>query len=104
MVVIKGFPGRDRVTIRELAERLLILHNSCVGLVDRLVMQGLVGREVAAEDRRQVYVSLTSQGEQMLDQLAGSHQEELRRISGSLTQSIENLVKEGSEQFLLPGL
>jgi DNA-binding MarR family transcriptional regulator len=97
MVVIKGFPGRSRVTVGELAERLLILHHSAVGLVDRLAAQGLVEREVAEEDRRQVYVSLTPQGEQVLDQLAVYHQEELRRIGTNLAQSIEDLIKEEPE-------
>jgi DNA-binding MarR family transcriptional regulator len=97
MVVIKGFPGRSRVTVGELAERLLILHHSAVGLVDRLAAQGFVEREVAEEDRRQVYVSLTPQGEQVLDQLAVYHQEELRRIGTNLAQSIEDLIKEEPE-------
>ncbi len=97
MVVIKGFPGRNRVTVGELAERLLILHHSAVGLVDRLAAQGLVEREVAEEDRRQVYVSLTPLGEQVLDQLAVYHQEELRRIGTNLAQSIEDLIREDPE-------
>ena len=97
MVIIKGFPGRDRVTIGELAERLLILHHSCVGLVNRLVSQGLVSRETAEEDRRQVYVALTAQGEKMLDQLAAHHQEELRRIGINLTQSLETLLNQEPE-------
>ena len=62
LLAIKGFPGRDRVTIGELAERLQIRHHSAVGLVDRLVTQKLVAREAAADDRRQVYVRLTPAG------------------------------------------
>src|SRR5947208_1771613 len=84
MVIIKGFPNRDRVTIGEMAEWLLIRHHSAVGLVDRLVTQGLARRETADEDRRQVYVSLTTQGEQVLEQLAAHHREELRRVGSDL--------------------
>ncbi len=94
LVAIKGFPGRDQVTVGEMAERLLIAHHSAVGLVDRLVAQGLVSREVSSEDRRQVFVSLTLQGEQVLEGLAAHHREELRRIGSSLAQSIENLNKD----------
>ncbi len=92
MIVIKGFPNRDRVTVGELAERLLIRHHSAVGLVDRLAAQGLVEREVAQEDRRVVYISLTFQGEQILEQLAVHHREELRRIGSNLAQSLGELI------------
>src|SRR5262249_49506804 len=43
-------------TVGYLAERLMIEHNSAVGLVDRLVSQGLVERRPHQEDRRQVLV------------------------------------------------
>ncbi len=92
MVVIKGFPGRDRVTIGELAEWLLIRHHSAVGLVNRLVAQGLVERVGAEEDRRVVYISLTAQGEELLNQLVARHREELRRIGNSLAQSLQELI------------
>lgn len=35
LLAIKGFPGRDSVTIGELAEKLQVRHNSAIGLVDR---------------------------------------------------------------------
>lgn len=65
MLAIRGFPGRERVTIGELAERLQVLHHSAVGLVDRLAGQGLLQREQDIADRRAVYVSLTPLGEDM---------------------------------------
>src|SRR5688572_26743677 len=79
LLAIKGFPGRDRVTISELAERLQIRHHSAVGLVSRLVAQGLVTREQDSADRRQVYVALTESGTEMLERLTAAHREELRR-------------------------
>jgi DNA-binding MarR family transcriptional regulator len=91
LLAIKGFPGRDQVTIGELAERLQIRHHSAVGLVDRLVAQGLLAREPATDDRRQVYVLLTSQGEARLEQLSIAHKEELRRLGPQLSALLERL-------------
>src|SRR4051812_11627144 len=69
LLAIKGYPERDYITVGELAERLHIRHHSAVGLVDRMVEQGLVVRE-HGQDRRQVYVRLTAQGTEFLQQLA----------------------------------
>jgi DNA-binding MarR family transcriptional regulator len=91
LLAIRGFPGRDRVTISELAERLQIKHHSAVGLADRLVANGLVTREVSSGDRRQVHLTLTSRGEALLDQLAAAHKEELLRLEPELKELLRRL-------------
>ena len=91
LLTIAGFPGREQVTVSELAERLQIRHHSAVGLVDRLAAQALVVRESGELDRREVYISLTSQGSAILAQLTATHREELRRIGPQLNLLIEGL-------------
>ncbi len=59
LLAIRGFPGREQVTIGELAERLQIKHHSAVGLVNRLEAEGLIDRSTAPHDRRMVFISLT---------------------------------------------
>src|SRR5690349_21856592 len=86
LLVIKGTPGRDSVTINELAKLLLIKHNSAVGLVDRLESEGLVRRSVAPEDRRKVNVRLTRKGVRVFERLAAVHRDELRRIGPRLAE------------------
>src|SRR5512135_368937 len=63
LLFIIGYPGREQVTIGELAERLQIRHHSAVGLVDRLVEQGLVQRIQNQSDRRQVFITLSVGGQ-----------------------------------------
>lgn len=92
LLAIKGFPGRDRVTVRELAERLQIRHHSAVGLVDRLAAQGLVERQPDTTDRRQVYVALTPRGLELLARLSAAHRHELRRIGPHLHRLLEQLI------------
>lgn len=91
LLAIKGFPERDYVTIGELAERLQIKHHSAVGLVDRLVAQELVTREAATEDRRQVYITLTARGTELLSELTVAHKEELRRMGVTLQKLLEQI-------------
>ncbi|HVY23950.1 MAG TPA: MarR family transcriptional regulator [Steroidobacteraceae bacterium] len=96
LLAIKGFPGRDRVTIGELAERLQLRHHSVVGLVDRLARDKLVVR-APGKDRREVLVQLTDRGEQILADLSYIHRTELRQISPKLKLLLQEL-DHGHEQ------
>lgn len=91
LLAIKGFPGRDRVTVSELAERLQLRHHSTVELLDRLADLELIAREQSVADRRQVNVRLTTQGEQVLDNLSSAHEEQLRRIGPRLSALLNRL-------------
>lgn len=90
LLAIKGFPGRDQVTIGELAERLQLRHHSVVGLVDRLARDKLVAR-APGKDRREVLVQLTDRGEQILADLSYIHRTELRQISPKLKLLLQDL-------------
>lgn len=91
LLFIIGYPGREQVTISELAERLQIRHHSTVGLVDRLEEQGLVQRIQNQEDRRQVFIRLTEKGVSVLKGLANTHREELRNLAPQLCSMLEHI-------------
>lgn len=91
LLAIKGFPGRESVTIGELAERLQLRHHSAVGLVDRLVAEQLVARTPSAQDRRQVFVQLTRRGENLLGKLSSAHAEQLKRMGPELIFRLKQL-------------
>lgn len=91
LLAIKGFPGRDSVTVGELAERLQLRHHSAVGLIDRLVAEKLVLREPSAEDRRRVLIRLTPRGEKILEKLTSVHRAQLKRIGPEISQLLELL-------------
>jgi len=91
LLAIKGFPGRQPVTVGELAERLQVKHHSAVGLVDRLVADRHLRRVASSGDRRQVGLDLTPRGEAVLEQLSSTHREQLRRIGPQLSRLLESL-------------
>lgn len=84
LLAIEGFPGRNWVTIGELAEQMRIAHHSAVGLVDRMEALRLVRRVTAKEDRRRVQVLLTAKGLKLLEKLYRVHREELRSTGAKL--------------------
>jgi DNA-binding MarR family transcriptional regulator len=93
LLVIKGFRGRDYVSVGDLAERLQLRHHSAVGLVDRLSRQGLVRRTHSRVDRRRVEVRLTAKGEGKIERLSAAHLTELRQLGPGIRGLLESLPK-----------
>jgi DNA-binding MarR family transcriptional regulator len=89
LLAIEGFPGRNWVTIGELAEQMRIAHHSAVGLVDRMEAMRLVKRTAAREDRRRVRVTLTARGLKLLEKLYLVHREELRSSGPQLARVLQ---------------
>ena len=92
LLAIKGFPGRDRVTVGELAERLQLRHHSAVGLADRLASARLVARKRDTVDRRQVDLTLSARGQTVLEKLSAAHKEQLRRVGPEIELLLERLL------------
>ena len=62
-----------RLRMSELAERLLLSRSGVTRLVDRLVAQGLVEREICDTDRRGQWAALTDAGLDRLRAAAPTH-------------------------------
>ena len=93
MLVVRACPEGTRITINDLARQLIIKHNSAVGLVDRLVKEGLVRRAASTADRRKVELDLTPRGREVLARLAGTHRRELERIGPELRRLIADVLR-----------
>jgi DNA-binding MarR family transcriptional regulator len=91
LLQIKGYPGRERATIGELAERLQAKHHGVVALATRCESLGLIERKVSEEDRRVVYLRLSAKGSRALESLAQLHRDELRSLKGPLV--VRNLAE-----------
>ena len=81
---IKAASGGDTASMSQLADFLILRHNSTVGLIDRLEAAKLVVRAPDPEDRRRVLVRLTEAGERCLADLSAVHFAELERIRSEL--------------------
>jgi DNA-binding MarR family transcriptional regulator len=90
MLAIKTWPY-EAMTMKDLAEQLLLTHHAAVQLVNRLAKSGLAERRPSPEDRRSVLLRLTSKGEALLDDLASKHLEEMLRQEPALTSSLRRL-------------
>lgn len=92
LLVLKALRPPERPTIRAIAERLQIRHNSAVELAQRSVECGLVERGTGERDRREASLRLTRRGERVLRRLSLAHRDELRSAAPALAFVLEALV------------
>jgi DNA-binding MarR family transcriptional regulator len=95
LLALKGLPTELRPTIRTLAERLQLRHNSTVELVQRSIESGLVQRKASPLDGREVLLSITARGERLLRSLSIAHRTEMRSAAPALIRSLEALLASG---------
>jgi DNA-binding MarR family transcriptional regulator len=96
LLALKGLIQQERVTIRDLAERMQLRHHSVVGLINRLVDRKLIERRRGEHDRRQVYIHLTAKGDALLRKLAIYHRGELQASGPALVTALQALMGESS--------
>jgi DNA-binding MarR family transcriptional regulator len=88
LLAIKGHGGDGAMSVGDLAEHLLVRHNSAVELVNRLVSARLVARVADKADRRRVTLALTAKAEKILAELSAAHLAELRRSGPLLVELV----------------
>jgi DNA-binding MarR family transcriptional regulator len=98
LLAIRGLPRGLEPTISRLAERMQLNHNSMVELVDRCEERNLLTRVRSGTDRRQVTLSISSEGESLLRRLGGAARQELRNIGPMLVESVLRLTKESQRR------
>jgi DNA-binding MarR family transcriptional regulator len=95
LLAVRGLPDALKPTIGALAERMQLQHHSTVELIDRLVDRGFLCRLRATDDRRQVLVKLTHDGEEFLEKLSRHHLQELQSVGPTFVKVLQSLI-EGS--------
>jgi DNA-binding MarR family transcriptional regulator len=96
LLAIKGLPAGAKPNIRVLAERMQLQHHSTVELIDRLVDRGFLCRLRASDDRRQVLVKLTDDGEEFVQNLAHRHWQELQSVGPRLVEVMRSLLAQST--------
>jgi DNA-binding MarR family transcriptional regulator len=93
MLALKGLPKGTRPRVVELAERLQLRHHSTVELANRLAARGYIRRTRAGEDQREVLLSFTPKGEQVLRGLSLHHRAELRMQGPALVAALGRIMQ-----------
>jgi DNA-binding MarR family transcriptional regulator len=84
LLAIKGHPDAAGPTVGEIANYLVVRHQSAVGLIDRAVTDGLVRRTRDPRSKSAVRVTITQAGLEKLDALGTIHLHELTHLAPSV--------------------
>ncbi len=93
LLAIAGLPEGKAPTIKTLAERMQLNHNSTVELVDRCEKRGLLKRARRGIDRRLVTLAPTPAGKRVMQDQASASRAELREIGPILVASLRRLME-----------
>lgn len=97
LAIVRGHKTYPGVTIGEIAESLQVRQSSASLLVDRCVKRGLIDRREDPDDRRRAVVSLTPEGQEILDQIMGANRRQLGALRDALFR--ESLLSALREQM-----
>ena len=96
LLAVRGLPDALKPTIGVLAERMQLQHHSTVELIDRLVERNFLFRLRSTDDKRQVLVKLTHDGEEFLQTLSLHHLHELQSAGPTFVKVLQTLIEESS--------
>lgn len=91
LLAVRGHGDAVGPTIGEIAEYLMVRHNTAVELVTRTQELGLLDRVRDADDHRVVRLTLTARARRRLADLSQAHIEELARLTPMLESMISDL-------------
>jgi DNA-binding MarR family transcriptional regulator len=77
---------QDQLTVSDIGERLVLDSATLTPLLKRMEAQGLVSRQRAASDERQVIISLTPEGDALREQAVELPREVLRATESSVAE------------------
>lgn len=82
---------RGQTTMSELSQEMHLTHGASTGMVDRLVKLKLVERQRSEEDRRVVYVSISSRGQELIERMRARRHTILKKIIHGLSHEERRL-------------
>ncbi|MBO0962437.1 MarR family transcriptional regulator [Neobacillus sp. MM2021_6] len=86
------FKGKQ--TIQQIGHRILISSGSMTYVIDRLEQKGLLTRSACPDDRRAIHVTLTDDGNDLMEHIMPIHQEWVDHMFSSLTSMESELFVE----------
>jgi DNA-binding MarR family transcriptional regulator len=97
LLAVRGMPEGARPTIRAASELLCVKHHTAVALVDKLERRGLIQRDRSSQDRREVLLKLTREGDALLRKLTTLHRRQLQTVAPLVVHALHAILEGQAE-------
>lgn len=91
LLALRGLGQEEGVSVGQLSERLQVKPHTAVALTNKLVARKLITKERTPRDRREARVRLTRAGLELLEQVAATHREVIRKSAPEMLASLNRL-------------
>ncbi len=93
LATIHYIKGKGKPIMKNIANHFLVRPSSITPLIDQLVKKKLIRRILSRKDRRKIYLTLTSEGEKMIEK-------ELKKFSLNIKKFLASLKREEKETLI----
>ena len=101
--IVATLGNTDGMTCKDLGEKTLITKGTLTGVLDRLEARRLIRRTTREEDRRSIFVQLTSAGQRLFDEVFPEHVAYCARpfatLSADEMQALDTLLRRLAAEF-----
>lgn len=66
--ILMALSKNKQMTMTEISKQINVINSNLTPLVDKLIREGYLKRQTSKKDRRVVYISITTQGKQFVNQ------------------------------------
>lgn len=101
LATLRRAGGAGPLTSGHLAAQTMVGSAAMTNRVDRLVGRDLIDRETNPQNRRQLLISLTPQGRQLVDEVVAHHVENQRTMLQALNEREQETLARLLRKFLL---
>ncbi|WP_036689266.1 MarR family winged helix-turn-helix transcriptional regulator [Paucisalibacillus globulus] len=90
--ILEALYHKDRLTVREVSEAVLINTGSITYVIDKLEKKGLIERSNCKDDRRVVYIQITDEGKKLMDNIFPAHQRVIEELFEGISEEEKDTV------------
>jgi MarR family 2-MHQ and catechol resistance regulon transcriptional repressor len=77
---------KGRQPIQKIGQKILLSSGSMTYVVDKLEKKGLIERVYCTEDKRITYMSITTAGKELIEEIFPSHEKNINELMSVLTE------------------
>lgn len=92
--VLEALYSKGKQTVRQISDAVLINSGSITYVMDKLEAKGLLERTDCKEDRRVVYIQMTEEGKQFMEETFPKHQQVIENFFQDITDNEKKVLIE----------